>query len=137
MSPVAVEYVRRTPEGAWLVAESRVSLDSIIQAYWEGRSPEAIVDEFPALTAEQVYGAITFYLRHKAEIDAHLAEQAVRWQELQRSTESRHGAIFHSENGSSGTRYRPSSIASRSTRRLTTTPESPAARTRNWPAEGS
>jgi uncharacterized protein (DUF433 family) len=94
MSIVTGEYVRRTADGGWAVAGSRVSLDSIIAAYWDGKSPEGIVEEFPALTAEQVYGAIAFYLHHKSEIDRHFAQQAARWKDLQRSSETQHGPLL-------------------------------------------
>ena len=95
MSTLVGEYVRRIADNAWLVAGSRVSLDSIVGAYWDGKSPEAIVEEFPTLTAEQVYGAIAFYLHHKTEIDRHLAQQAERWKDLQRSSEAQHGPLLN------------------------------------------
>src|SRR5437016_13570576 len=61
-------------EGAYRIAESRVSLDSIVYEFMDGRSPETIRDSFPTLSLEQVYGALTFYLAHRDEIDAYLAE---------------------------------------------------------------
>ena|SRR5712691_7370248 len=61
-------------EGAYRVAGSRVSLDSLVYAFWDGKSPEAIAQSFPTLTLEQVYGAIALYLRHRAEIDAYLQQ---------------------------------------------------------------
>ena len=94
MSQVVDEYLRRTAAGGWCVAGSRVSLDSVMHAYWEGKSPEAIVDEFPTLTAEQVYGAIAFYLRNKAEMDQHFSQQSARWEELQRSSDEQHGPLL-------------------------------------------
>jgi len=66
------EYVERHDGGYW-VAESRVSLDSVVRAFLEGLAPETIVAEcFPVLSLEQVYGAITFYLAHRPEVDAYL-----------------------------------------------------------------
>lgn len=57
----------------WYVAESRVSLDSIIYAFHDGLSPGAIAREcFPTLSLEQIYGAITFYLANRKELDAYL-----------------------------------------------------------------
>ena len=94
MSAVVVEYVERTAEGGWRVAGSRVSLDSVVQAYWDGKSPEAIVEEFPTLTAEHAYGVIAFYLRHKSEIDRYLLRQAAQWNELQRASAERHGPLL-------------------------------------------
>jgi uncharacterized protein (DUF433 family) len=66
------EYVERRGEG-WFVAGSRVSLDSVVSAFHDGLSPEAIAREcFPTLGLAQVYGAITFYLSNRAEIDSYL-----------------------------------------------------------------
>lgn len=94
MSEVATIYAFKTAEGGWRVAGSRVSLDSIVHAYWEGQSPEAIVEDFPTLTAEQVYGAITFYLRNRKEIDGYLAETEKKWKELKEESEAKVGPLL-------------------------------------------
>jgi uncharacterized protein (DUF433 family) len=68
------QYVEQRGEG-WYIAGTRVSLDSIIYCFRDGNSPEAIAaDCFPVLTLEEVYGAITFYLAHRKELDAYLVE---------------------------------------------------------------
>jgi len=59
-------------DGAYAVAETRVSLDSIVYAFLEGQSAEAMAQAFPVLTLEQVYGAITYYLAHRDEVDRYL-----------------------------------------------------------------
>ena len=59
-------------DGGYWVRSTRVSLDSIVYRFLEGLSPESIADCFPGLTLEQVYGAITYYLGHRTEIDAYL-----------------------------------------------------------------
>jgi len=58
--------------GGYYIQDTRVSLDSVVYRWLEGLSPETIADCFPALSLEQVYGAITYYLAHRAEIDAYL-----------------------------------------------------------------
>ena len=60
-------------DGAYWIAGTRVSLDSIVHAFWSGQTAESIAQSFPTLTLEQVYGAITFYLAHRAEVDAYLS----------------------------------------------------------------
>jgi hypothetical protein len=52
-----------------------VSLDSIVYGFLAGQSAESIAQAFPILTLEQVYGAITFYLGHREEIDHYLDAQ--------------------------------------------------------------
>jgi uncharacterized protein (DUF433 family) len=92
--PKAITYAEKTGEDSWRVSGSRVSLDSVVHAYWEGKSPEAIVEEFPGLSAEQVYGAIAFYLRNKAEIDHYLMQQSKKWQELEQSSQQQNGPLL-------------------------------------------
>jgi len=59
-------------DDAYVVAGTRVSLDSLVYAFLEGQSAEAIAQAFPVLTLEQVYGAITYYLAHRDEVDRYL-----------------------------------------------------------------
>lgn len=87
-------YVSRTPPGGYRIAGSRVSLDSVVHAWWDGRLPEAIVADFPSLTLEQVHGAIAYYLRHRSEVDRHLAEQDSRWLDFQRQSAARMGPLI-------------------------------------------
>jgi hypothetical protein len=64
-------FVERRDDSFYLVG-SRVPLASIVREFQDGQSPEAIRSAFPTLTLEQVYGAITFYLGHRAEVDEDL-----------------------------------------------------------------
>lgn len=82
MSDNASDYVTQMPEGGWRIAGTRVSLDSIVHAYFDGSSPESIASDFPSLSLEQVHGALAFYLRHRVEIDQFLSTQSERWNEL-------------------------------------------------------
>ena len=76
------EYVR-TIEGAYRVGDTRVSLDSLVYLFREGMSAESMVESYPALTLEEVHGALAYYLRNKNEIDAYL------WEE-QRTAQAQH-----------------------------------------------
>jgi uncharacterized protein (DUF433 family) len=67
------EYVTKI-KGAYRISGTRVSLDSVVTAFLNGYSPESIVDSFPTLTLEQVFGAIAFYLAHQDKINAYLQQ---------------------------------------------------------------
>jgi uncharacterized protein (DUF433 family) len=71
-------------EGVYYVPGTRISLDSIVYAFREGCSPETIREDFEELTLAHVYGAITFYLDHQADIDAYLLQRKEQWAELER-----------------------------------------------------
>lgn len=70
---VQKEYVR-VIEGAYRVGNTRVSLDSLVYLFREGMSAESMVECYPALTLEQVHGALAFYLGNQKEIDRYLEE---------------------------------------------------------------
>lgn len=82
--PMSGEYVEQRDGGYW-VQGTRVSLDSIVYAFLGGQTAESIAQSFPVLTLEQVYGAITFYLAHRSEIDAYLAAERSRYETLRQS----------------------------------------------------
>jgi uncharacterized protein (DUF433 family) len=67
------EYVNFS-EGVYRVADTRVSLDSLVYLFREGMSVESMVESYTVLTLEQVHGALAFYLANQKEIDAYLAE---------------------------------------------------------------
>ncbi len=80
------QYVEQHDDGYW-VAGSRVSLESVIYAFLDGISPESIVAEyFPVLSLEQVYGAITYYLSHRNELDAYLRQAEVEFEAFRQAT---------------------------------------------------
>jgi uncharacterized protein (DUF433 family) len=64
-------YIERI-NGGYYITGTRVSLDSVVYRWLEGLSPETIADSFPALTLEQTYGAIAYYLGQREEIDTYL-----------------------------------------------------------------
>jgi uncharacterized protein (DUF433 family) len=75
-------YVEERDSGLF-VRGTRVSLDSIIYEYRRGRSPESILQSFPLVgSLVRVYGAITYYLEHQAELEEYLGSQNRRWVEL-------------------------------------------------------
>lgn len=68
-----MEYVKQI-EGVYRIADTRVTLDSIVHLFREGLSAEAMVDSYPALNLEQVHGALAFYLRRQRDIDSYLTD---------------------------------------------------------------
>jgi uncharacterized protein (DUF433 family) len=66
-------YIEQRDSGYWITG-TRISLDSIVYAFQRGAAPESIQRAFPLVTLEEIYGAMTFYLAHKQEIDTYLAQ---------------------------------------------------------------
>ena len=62
-------------DGSFYLVGSRVPLALIVREFQNGESPEAIQTHYSTLSLEQVYGAITFYLGNKEEIERDLVER--------------------------------------------------------------
>ena len=72
-------------DGGYYVAGTRISLDSIVQCFNEGLSPEAILEEFESLTLAQVYGEIAFYLENQAAVDVYRMRQEQRFRAMRQA----------------------------------------------------
>jgi uncharacterized protein (DUF433 family) len=59
-------------DGVVRIGNTRVTLDTLVAAFRDGASAEAIADQYPSLQLEQVYTVIGYYLRHQPEVDAYL-----------------------------------------------------------------
>ena len=80
------EYVEQR-DGGFYVEGTRISLDSVVYAFYRGDSPETICQNFELLNLEQVYGAIAYYLAHRSEIDSYLVRQNEKWVESKQNSE--------------------------------------------------
>lgn len=89
----AKQYIEER-EGCYRVVGKRVSLDSIVYAFLAGQSPESIVQSFPVLTLEEVYGAITFYLANRTNVDAYLSEGEQLFKTLRQQTRENNSLLY-------------------------------------------
>jgi len=68
---------------------TRVGIETVLDDYLEGASPEEIAARYRSLSLEQIYATITYYLHNRAQVDAYLkawrqyTDQA--WQEQERN----------------------------------------------------
>ena len=82
-------YVEQRDGGYW-IGGTRVSLESVAIAFLQGFSAETIVREcYPTLSLEQAYGAIAYYLAHRAEIDSYLRQADAEFEQLRQATRGR------------------------------------------------
>jgi hypothetical protein len=84
LAPIlAKPYIEQRDTGYWIVG-TRISLDSVVLSYLNGESPESIAQNFPLLSLEQIYGAITFYLANRDMVDTYLEQSEAEFQQLQK-----------------------------------------------------
>ena len=74
--------------GAIRVIGSRITLDTLVNRFKLGDTPEDLHDGFPSLSFAQVKGVITWYLNHTAEADEYLAKGKAEAEALRQEIES-------------------------------------------------
>src|SRR5947199_8621789 len=86
-------YVRQDENGVFRIGNTRVMLDSVVAGFHQGHSPETIRQQYPALTLEEVYGSIAYYLAHPQEVDTYLKRQKALWEQWRTRSEQQPGAV--------------------------------------------
>jgi uncharacterized protein (DUF433 family) len=81
-------------DGSYYILGTRISLDSIVYAFLRGESPEGIVESFPAVSLEQGYGAIAFYLAHQEMVDAYLQKGRADFELMREEARRKHPALY-------------------------------------------
>lgn len=68
---------------------TRVPLDTIVDAFQNGATPEEIHYQYPSLLLESIYAVIGYYLGHRTEVHAYLVERRARASGVRRQNEER------------------------------------------------
>ena len=71
-------------DGILFVTGTRVPIDTIIYAYLRGDSPAEIADSFDTVGIENVFAVLSYYHRHKGEVEDYLERGRRESEELHR-----------------------------------------------------
>jgi uncharacterized protein (DUF433 family) len=70
-------------DGGYFVSGTRIGLDVIVHQFESGKSPEAILQSYPAIgSLAKTYGAITFILEHPEVVQRYLEDQDRLWEQV-------------------------------------------------------
>ncbi len=81
--------------GALRVGSSRVLLDLVVRAFEDGATPEAIVQRYDTLSLPDVYAVVAFYLRHRGEVQAYLADRERQAAAVRQRIDAAQGNLSH------------------------------------------
>jgi uncharacterized protein (DUF433 family) len=81
--------LRLDSHGVVRVGGTRVSLDTVVEAFRDGATAEEIVQQYSTLDLGDVYAAIAYYLRHRPEVDAYLTERRRQREAVRAENEAR------------------------------------------------
>jgi len=80
--------LRADDVGAIRIGKSRITLDLVVEQYENGMTPEDIVRAYDTLELADVHDAISFYLRHRNDVEAYLKRREVEAEALKNQIES-------------------------------------------------
>lgn len=81
--------LKEDEHGVIRVADTRVSLESVVVAFDHGASAEEIVDRYPVLSLPAVYSTIAYVLANRSRVDAYLSQRQAENAELRKDVEQR------------------------------------------------
>ncbi len=74
--------------GVIRIAGTRVTLDTVVDTFRTGASPEEIAQDFPVLKLDDVYAVVTYYLRHREEVETYLRDRKAQAAKLRQEIEA-------------------------------------------------
>ena len=91
---LAIEQPQRVPltagsDGVVRVADRRVTLDTLAEAFQQGATAEEIVQQYPSLPLADVYSVFGYLLRHQAKVAAYVDRQAEQQTAIRQENERR------------------------------------------------
>jgi uncharacterized protein (DUF433 family) len=92
---ITVENIPLAPDsqGVVRVANTRVTLDTVVTAFLEGCTPEEIGEQYPSLQLPDIYLTLGYYLKHQGEVRAYLTERQRQAEINRREVEQRFSPI--------------------------------------------
>jgi uncharacterized protein (DUF433 family) len=93
--PTATELLplETDADGVVRVSHTRITLDTIVQAFTEGATAEEIAQQYPVVPLADISSVIAYYLRRRAEVDAYLHERRQQADQIQQQNEARHDPV--------------------------------------------
>jgi uncharacterized protein (DUF433 family) len=79
--------------GVLRVAGTRVILDTVLECFLDGATPEEIVQRYPALDLVAVYEVIAYYLRHQEQLNLYLTTGRTRAEDVRSEVETRYNPV--------------------------------------------
>jgi uncharacterized protein (DUF433 family) len=76
-------------DGVIRVGGTRITLDTVVAAFEAGATAEEIVQQYCSVALADVYSVITYYLRHRSEVEEYLTDRRQQAAETRAQNEQR------------------------------------------------
>ena len=93
LTPTEIIPLHTDADGVIRVSRTRVTLDTVVQAFDEGATAEEIAQQYPSLPLADVYSVIGYYLHRQAEVSAYLGQRRKHAAEIRQQNEARSNPV--------------------------------------------
>ena len=76
-------------DGVIRIGGTRVTLDTVVDAFEEGATAEEIAQQYSSLNLGDVYAVIGYYLRRHSEVSEYLQQRQQQGKEMREQNETR------------------------------------------------
>ena len=89
--PFAIEPPPLTTDadGVVRVGGTRVTLETLVEAFHEGLTAEEIAQQYPTLALADIYAVIGYYLRRRSDVESYLEESRRQATEVRKRNQTR------------------------------------------------
>ncbi len=81
--------LQKDEDGVFRVGGTRVRLDTVVTAFQNGCTAEEILLKYPSLHLPDIYSVLAYYLQHREDVEAYLAERRRLQEQTEREIEQR------------------------------------------------
>src|SRR5258705_12418466 len=74
-------------DGVIHVGKTRVTLDTIVQAFKDGATAEEIAQQYPSVDLADIYYVIGYYLRQRSKVEAYLSQRRQEAEQIREKNE--------------------------------------------------
>jgi uncharacterized protein (DUF433 family) len=83
-SPILVVPLRVDAHGTIRIGRTRVTLETVVGTFEQGRTPEEICEDFDTLRVADIYAVIAYYLSNREAVDAYIRRQGEAGEAIRR-----------------------------------------------------
>jgi uncharacterized protein (DUF433 family) len=69
------------------VGHPRVTLDTVVDAFLDGATPEEINYQYPSLSLADIYAVVGYYLHHRSEVEMYLKQREQQAEQVRQQNE--------------------------------------------------
>ena len=87
MEPIAAIPLMLADNQVIYVGGTRIPLDTVVEAFMDGATPEEISYQYPSLFLADIYAVVGYYLSNQSEVETYLTQHRIQTAQVRQRNE--------------------------------------------------